>query len=79
MHETFWPTFPFFIPTLPGIATWWDIFWWAFQLIVMSAVLLGLRRLGVSVDEANMKYLPAALRPKRPARTPSDQGPAIPG
>jgi hypothetical protein len=80
VHETFWPYFPFFIPNLPGIASWWDIFWWAFQLVVMGAVLIGLRHLGLRVDEANDRYLPAALRAKgQPAPAPRDRGPAVPG
>jgi hypothetical protein len=79
VHETFWPHFPFFIPGLPGIANWWDIFWWAFQLVVMSAVLIGLRRLGVGVDEENERRLPAALRSAGARPPAAGRGPAVPG
>ncbi|MDA8192919.1 MAG: hypothetical protein M0Z53_02810 [Thermaerobacter sp.] len=47
----FFPHFPFFVPHSPGIPHWWDLFWWAFQLIVMTAILLSLRKVAVSIDQ----------------------------
>lgn len=46
----FFPSFPFFVPHSPGSPHWWDLFWWAFQLIVMSALLLSLRKIAVGID-----------------------------
>jgi hypothetical protein len=81
MHvkESFFPYFPFRIPHQPGIAHWWDIFWWIVQLVVMTSLLIGLRRLGVGMDEEKGSALPAALRADAPAATPHplDNGPGV--
>jgi len=46
----FFPSFPFYIPHSEGIAHWFDIFWWSFQLIVMGGLLLALRKLAIGAD-----------------------------
>jgi hypothetical protein len=72
MKETFWPSFSnFFIPHTSGMPHWWDIFWWCFQIIVMAALLLGLRKMALRADEDN----PA--RAERRVETPTK--PSFPG
>jgi hypothetical protein len=78
--ETWFPHFPFSIPSAPGIANWWDIFWWCFQLAVMTALLLGLRRIGLGMDERRQQELPPALRePGQVPSQPPGRGPSLPG
>lgn len=82
MHvkEAFFPYFPFQIPHQAGIAHWWDIFWWIVQLVVMTSLLIGLRRLGVGMDEEKSSALPASLRRGTTAsnRRPADSGTGVP-
>ncbi len=46
----FWPTLPFFIPKSQGMPLWFDLFWWAFQIVIMTTLLLSLRRWGMKLD-----------------------------
>lgn len=66
MPNGFWPTLPYFIPHSPGIAHWWDIFWWAFQLIVMSSLLLGLRKMALRIDRRREASSDAVETPRSP-------------
>lgn len=50
MGKGFWPTLPLHIPYSPGMSHWWDPVWWIFQIVVMSAVLLTLRKVAIDVD-----------------------------
>lgn len=72
------PHFPYFIPSSPGIPHWWDIFWWTWQLIVMGGVLLGLRHIALRVDRERdaAEFGSKGARPEAPI--PPD-GPGIPG
>jgi len=80
VKETFFPTFPFPMPHQAGIAHWWDIFWWIVQLVVMTSLLIGLRRLGVGVDEEKSAALPSVARRGAPggAARPRDDGRGVP-
>ena len=46
----FFPTLPLKIPYSPGISHWWDPMWWIFQIVVMSFLLLGLRKVAMDID-----------------------------
>ncbi|UOF89829.1 hypothetical protein LSG31_18435 [Fodinisporobacter ferrooxydans] len=46
----FWPTFPFVIPNSPGIPLWWDLFWWIFQIVLISSLLYVLKTWCVKMD-----------------------------
>lgn len=48
----FWPKVPFYIPYSPGMPGWWDLVWWIFQIIVMSALLLTLHNVALREDRA---------------------------
>ena len=50
MHNSFWPTLPIVIPKSPGIALWWDIVFWLFQAVVMTTLLVVLRKWALGVD-----------------------------
>lgn len=50
--ENFWPHFPIVIPQSPGMPLVWDIFWWFFQVSVMTTLLLVLRRMALRADKA---------------------------
>ncbi len=52
----FFPSLPVRIPFSPGIAHWWDPFWWAFQIIVMTVLLMTFRKVAMSVDEDEAKH-----------------------
>ena len=53
MKENFWPSFSnFVIPHSGGPPHWWDIFWWCFQIVVMAALVLALRKIAVGQDLA---------------------------
>lgn len=47
----FFPYLPIRIPYSAGLAHWWDPFWWAFQIIVMSVLLMAFRKIAMSVDK----------------------------
>lgn len=47
---SFWPSIPFYIPYSPGMPSWWDLVWWIFQLVVMSALLLLLHNVAMRED-----------------------------
>jgi len=49
--EHFWPSFPFIVQPSQGLPLWWDISWWIFQIVIMSAVLLLITRWAVRVDK----------------------------
>lgn len=64
--EHFWPALPFVIPNSEGIPIWWDIFWWAFQVVVMTTILVLLRRWAVREDNKMDEQL------EQPAIIPGD-------
>ncbi len=72
MHH-FFPTLPFRIPHSPGISHWWDIFWWIFQLVVMTTMVLLLRHWALSFDREYQKPM------DRPVKQTQPQGPGISG
>ncbi|PWI57816.1 hypothetical protein [Sulfoacidibacillus thermotolerans] len=47
----FWPSIPFYIPYSPGMPNWWDLVWWIFQLVIMSALLLILHLVATREDQ----------------------------
>lgn len=71
MQHSFWPHLPYFIPHSPGIAHWWDVFWWAFQLTVMSTLLLGLRKMALRVDRRQAESEPVRRTPPAPPAPPA--------
>jgi hypothetical protein len=53
VKENFWPSFSnFIIPHSVGIPHWWDIFWWCFQIVIMGALVLALRKIALRQDSA---------------------------
>ncbi len=50
--RSFFPSLPLKIPYSPGISHWWDPMWWIFQIVVMSFLLLGLRKVAIDIDRA---------------------------
>ncbi len=48
---SFFPHLPVRIPFSPGIAHWWDPFWWFFQIVVMTVLLITFRKVALRVDE----------------------------
>lgn len=76
MKGRFFPTLPFRIPHSPGISHWWDIFWWVFQLVVMTTMVLLLRHWAVSFDREHQA--PADRAVKRTTAIPPE-GPGISG
>ncbi|MCI0182165.1 MAG: hypothetical protein OWR52_12950 [Acidibacillus sp.] len=46
----FWPSIPYYIPYSPGMPNWWDLVWWIFQLVVMSALLMALHTVATRED-----------------------------
>lgn len=50
--EKFWPSLPYLVPKSEGIPLWWDIFWWAFQVVIMTVILVMLRNWAVREDKA---------------------------
>jgi hypothetical protein len=74
----FFPSFPFYIPHSPGMPHWWDIFWWSWQLIVMGAVLLGVRAMALRYDrDRDSEQFGARQSVARESVPPN--GPGIPG
>lgn len=57
----FWPHVPYIIPSSQGMPMWWDILWWVFQIVIMTAVLLLLRVWATKVDRANEQEQTAAM------------------
>lgn len=55
MHH-FWPSLPLHIPYSEGIAHWWDPSWWIYQVVVMTLLLMYLRKLGKRVDRDNLEW-----------------------
>jgi hypothetical protein len=49
--EKFWPTLPFLIPTTEGTQMWWDIFWWIFQIVIMSTLIILLTKWALKMDQ----------------------------
>ncbi|KUO96643.1 hypothetical protein [Ferroacidibacillus organovorans] len=58
----FFPSFPFYVPDSPGTPLWWDISFWLFQLIVMSSLLLMLRRWAIRADHDREEAYQESLR-----------------
>lgn len=50
--EKFWPVLPYLVPKSEGIPLWWDIFWWSFQVVIMTVILVLLRNWAARVDKA---------------------------
>ncbi|MHB1612503.1 MAG: hypothetical protein ACYCOU_25090 [Sulfobacillus sp.] len=73
MNGGFFPTLPYVIPHSPGIAHWFDIFWWVFQLVVMTTLVLLLRHWAVSFDRERDSDV------KQTSVTAPPQNPGIPG
>lgn len=69
----FFPSLPYVIPHSPGIAHWWDIFWWIFQLVVMTTLVLVLRHWAISFDRERSPEM------KQTGVTAPSQKPGIPG
>lgn len=74
----FFPRFPYFIPSSPGMPHWWDIFWWTFQLVIMGSLLLALRRIALRVDRERDAAEFGATAARTDTPIPPD-GPGIPG
>ncbi|AUW93327.1 MAG: hypothetical protein C7B44_00960 [Sulfobacillus thermosulfidooxidans] len=77
MSGGFWPTLPLKIPYSEGVPHWWDPAWWIFQIVVMTILLLTLRRVALSVDKSD-KAAKTSASGRRPGAS-SDQPPSIPG
>ena len=76
MGGGFWPTLPLKIPYSEGMPHWWDPAWWIFQIVVMSVLLLALRKVAMSVDrdeKVEKERNPSARR------APGSPPPNIPG
>lgn len=50
--EKFWPSLPYVVPNSQGIPLWWDIFWWSFQVVIMTVILVLLRNWAAREDKA---------------------------
>ena len=48
---TFFPHLPVRVPFSPGIAHWWDPFWWLFQIVIMTVLLITFRKVALRVDD----------------------------
>lgn len=56
--DHFWPTLPLIVPKSEGIALWWDIAWWIFQIVVMVFLLVIVAKWAQQMDRkmnANQK------------------------
>lgn len=63
MANNFWPHLPLNIPYSPGIAHWWDPMWWVFQIVVMTTLLITLRKVALDIDrERGEKHSPESPR-----------------
>ncbi len=63
MANNFWPHLPLNIPYSPGIAHWWDPMWWVFQIVVMTTLLITLRKVALDIDrERGEKRSPQSPR-----------------
>lgn len=74
----FWPSFPYFIPSSPGMPHWWDIFWWSWQLIAMGAVLLGVRAMALRWDR-DRDAEEFGVHKSTPETPVPPSGPGVPG
>jgi hypothetical protein len=71
--DHFWPTLPLTVPNSEGIALWWDIAWWVFQIVVMVILLTVIARWAVRVDkDDSLGESPA--QPADNSEQPSIQG-----
>lgn len=70
----FWPTLPIYVPDSPGTPLWWDLFWWGFQVVVMTSVLFMLRHWAVKVD----REMDVTLTDGARATDASQSGPGMP-
>lgn len=48
--EPFWPSLPFNIPNSEGITIWWYAFWWLFQIVVYTWLVVMLTRWALRMD-----------------------------
>ena len=76
MHGGFWPTLPLKIPYSEGVPHWWDPAWWIFQIVVMTILLLTLRRVAMSIDRSDTA---AQAKSGRRPGAGTDHPPSIPG
>lgn len=76
MKELFFPTIPYFIPHSAGLAHWWDIFWWVFQIVVMSTLVLVFRKWAIGFDREQEAGMTQGTSTS--AKVPP-QSPGIPG
>ena len=49
--EHFWPSLPYHIPPSQGMRLWWDIFWWIFQIVTMTTIIVLLRTWALREDK----------------------------
>ncbi|SMC04198.1 hypothetical protein SAMN00768000_1516 [Sulfobacillus thermosulfidooxidans DSM 9293] len=76
MGGGFWPTLPLKMPYSEGVPHWWDPAWWIFQIVVMSILLLTLRKVAMSIDQAEKVEKEQRVSRRRSPGTPP---PNIPG
>ncbi|OLZ11631.1 hypothetical protein [Sulfobacillus thermosulfidooxidans] len=76
MGGGFWPTLPLKMPYSEGVPHWWDPAWWIFQIVVMSILLLTLRKVAMSIDRAEKVEKEQSVSRRRSPGTPP---PNIPG
>ncbi len=76
MGNGFWPTLPLKMPYSEGVPHWWDPAWWIFQIVVMTILLLTLRRVAMSIDRSDTA---AKAKSGRRPGAGADQPPSIPG
>ncbi|WP_053960862.1 hypothetical protein [Sulfobacillus thermosulfidooxidans] len=76
MGGGFWPTLPLKMPYSEGVPHWWDPAWWIFQIVVMSILLLTLRKVAMSIDR-NENAPKTSRRPGTSTNT--QEPPSIPG
>jgi len=48
--EPFWPSLPFGVPGSQGITLWWYAFWWVFQIVVYTWLVVMLTRWALRMD-----------------------------
>lgn len=62
---SFFPQLPVRIPFTPGLPIWWDVFWWAFQILVMTSLLLYFNRIADGLDQQRIRGMGDKGRPKK--------------
>lgn len=49
--EGFFPKLPIIVPTTQGIAFWWDIVGWVFQIVIMVTIIWLVTRWALNVEK----------------------------